>query len=300
MKNFQHFEKPDAEIYIPFDAPPSVNTSGKDSVSKQHNKNSAGSLALTDNHNVANRIRNYCLNILAFILTCHMVFGEIKNGYEKNILSSKESLKILHANLREDGSITPAQRRKMQSTIAILVEHVSYYELTESLLTQFKTIAPELYAEIDTITDRFGRPVNVYIRFVPIEGTDVKAEGTTYMDQSVHDPDTYKSEFGEFTVSVKVWIVPRALLVLAHELGHVKYQVPNLSSYFVFHKNHYSDTPTSNSIGHDTEDPSGKSAIAFGKSFQKIYADFQKRSNFRVQNPLVILARFKKDLGKNT
>ena len=92
------------------------------------------------------------------------------------------------------------------------MDHVSYYELTENFLIQFKTIAPQLYAEIDTITDRLGKPVDVYIRFVPIDGTEVKAEGTTYMDQSVGDPDTNKSEFGEFTVSVKVWIVPRALL----------------------------------------------------------------------------------------
>jgi len=300
MKNLQHFEKREAEVYIPFDAPTSVNTSVADSASKKHNQNLVGSQAISDNHNVANRIRNYCLHLLAFILTCHAVFGEIKNGYEKNIVASKESLKILHARLLEDESITPAQRRTVQSTIATLVEHVSYFELTESLLIQFKTIAPELYAEIDTITDRLGRPVNVYIKFVPIDGTVVNAEGTTYMDRSVYDPDTYKSEFGEFTVSVKVWIVPRALLVLAHELGHVKYQVPNLASYFVFHKNNYHNTSTSNSIGHNIDDPSGKSAIEYAKTFQKTYADFLKLSNSRVQNPLVILARLKKDWSKNT
>ena len=120
------------------------------------------------------------------------------------------------------------------------------------------------------------------------------------MDHPAYDQDMSISEFGEFTVSVKVWIVPRALLVLAHELGHVKYQVPNLASYFVYHKKHYYNTSTPNSIGHNIEDPSGQSAIAFGKSFMKIYADFLKLSNVRVQNPLVILARLKKDWGKNT
>jgi len=263
------------------------------------NKSNQTSASLTANETVADRIRKYCLYILLFVLTSHAVFGEIKNGYEKKILGSKESLKILRAKLH-DVSITPAQRRRIQSTIAVLVDHVSYYELTEGLLTQFKTIAPALYAEIDTITDRLGRPVNVYIRFVPIDGTDVKAAGTTYMDQSVHDKDTYTSEFGEFTVSVKVWIVSKALLVLAHELGHVKYQVPNLASYFVYHKNHYYNTSTPNSIGHDIEDPSGKSAIESGKSFIKVYSDFLKLSNVRVQNPLVMLARLKKDWSKNT
>lgn len=263
-------------------------------------KSNQTSASLPENETTADRIRKYCLYVLLFVLTSHAVFGEIKNGYEKNILASKESLKILRAKLLEDGGLTAAQRRKLQSTIAILVDHVSYYELTESMLNQFKTIAPQLYAEIDTITDRLGRAVNVYIQFVPIDGTDVKAEGITYMDQSISDQDTYISEFGERAVSVKVWIVPRALLVLAHELGHVKYQVPHLASYFVYHKNHYYNASTTNSIGHDMDDPSGKSAIAFAKSFLKIYADFSKLSNVRIQNPLVILAKIKKDWSRNT
>jgi len=80
----------------------------------------------------------------------------------------------------------------------------------------------------------------------------------------------------------------------------VKYQVPNLASYLVYHKNHYYNTSTPNSIGHDIEDPSGKSATESGKSFIKVYADFLKLSNERVQNPSVILARLKKDWSKNT
>jgi hypothetical protein len=296
MKNLRDLPKRQT-IGNAADASPSEHLNSSDNGLKRSNQISACS---TENETVADRIRKYCLYILLFVLTSHAVFGDIKNGYEKNIEASKESLKILRAKLLEDGSITVAQRRRLQSTIAILVNHVSYYQLTEGLLIQFKTIAPELYAEIDTITDRLGRPVNVYIRFVPIDGTDVKAEGTTYMDQSLSDQDTYVSEFGEFTVSVKVWIVPRALLVLAHELGHVKYQVPNLASYFAYHKTRYHDTSTPNSIGHDTGDPSGKSAMAFGKSFLKIYNDFLKISTARAQNPSVILARLKKDWSKNT
>jgi hypothetical protein len=298
MKNLQHLTRRQPEkIDNAVDAAQSEHLSTSDDGSKQTFQPSA---CLIETETIADRIRKYCLYILFFILTSHAVFGEIKNGYEKNIKASKESLKILRATLLEDGSLAPAHRRRIQSSIAALVDHVSYYELTESLLIQFKTIAPELYSQIDTITDRLGRPVKVYIRFVPIDGTDVKAEGTTYMDHPAYDEDMSISEFGESTVSVKVWIVSRALLVLAHELGHVKYQVPNLASYFVYHKEHYYNTPTPNSIGHNTEDPSGQSANAFGKNFMKVYADFLKLSNVRVQNPLVILARLKKDWGKNT
>jgi hypothetical protein len=279
MKNFQHFEKRKPESRdITFDASTS---------------------AINDNHNLADRIRNYCLHILMFILTCHAVFGEIKNGYEKNISGTKQSLAILRASLLEDENMTPGHRRKIQSTIATLVDHVAYYDLTEGLLTQFKTVAPELYAQVDTITDRLGRPVDVYVKFVPVDATSVKAWGITYMGQAEDDKDAYQSEYGKFTVSVKVWIVRRALLVLAHELGHIKYQVPNLASYFEFHKKHYTHMSARTSMGHDIDDPSGKWATQFAKAFQKSYVDFLKISMEKVQNPLDVLVRLKKNWSKN-
>src|SRR5688572_26159212 len=278
MKNLQHFENLEPEsIDVPLDA--SLQT-------------------IRANHNWADRIRNYCLHILMFILTCHAVFGEIKNGYEKNISGTKKSLAILRASLLDDENITPWQRRKIQSTIATLVDHVAYYDLTEGLLSQFQTIAPELYAQIDTIRDRLGRPVDVYIKFVPVDGTSIKAWGLTYMAQASDDKDAYQSEYGKFTVSVKVWIVQRALLVLAHELGHVKYQVPNLASYFDFYKKQYDNTHSGNPLGHDTDDPSGKWAIQFGKTFQKKYVDFLKISIEKVQNPLAQLVRLKKSWSR--
>ncbi len=130
------------------------------------------------------------------------------------------------------------------------MNHISFYDLTENLLNQFKIIAPKLYAEIDTISDRKGRPVHVYVKFVPVDATKVKAWGITYLNQVENDKDAYLSEYGAFTVSIKIWIVPKALLVLSHELGHVKYQIPNLASYMNFHKKCYKDE-VSNYIGHN-------------------------------------------------
>jgi hypothetical protein len=258
----------------------------------------ASSQAIPADHNLGDRVRNYCLNTLIFILTCHAVFGEIKNGYEKNISATKESLTFLRASLLDGKNLTPAHRRKIQSTIATLVDHIAYYDLTGGLLVQFKAIAPELYAQVDSIKDRLGRPVDVYIKFVPADGTNVKAWGLTYMDQASDDEDAYQSEYGRFTVSVKVWIVHKALLVLAHELGHVKYQVPNLASYFEFYRNHYYNTPAENYKGHEADDPSGKWATQFGKTFQKKYSDFLKISIEKVQNPLDVLAKLKKNWSK--
>jgi hypothetical protein len=249
--------------------------------------------------NLADRIRHSCLYVLIFALTCHAVFGEIKNGYEKHISGSKQSLTLLRAKLVDDENITSAHRRKIQSTIETLVNHIAYYDLTEGLLSQFNIIAPELYAQIDTIRDRLGRPVDVYIKFVPVDATSVKAWGLTYIDQASDDKDAYQSEYGKFTVSVKVWIVRRALLVLAHELGHVKYQVPNLASYRDFYKANYDNPSTKTSVGHSIDDPSGKWATQFGKTFQTKYAEFLRISIDKIQNPLDVLVKLKKNWAKH-
>ncbi|HEX6224018.1 MAG TPA: hypothetical protein VFZ52_06390 [Chryseolinea sp.] len=279
MKNLQNFEKP------------SIGANSKHAL-----KDARFVLSSRDK---TDAIRNYCMYILAVLLTCNAVFGEIKNGYEKNISGTKESLSILREKLLTDESMTSWQRRKIQSAIATLVNHVAYYDLTDGLLSQFKIIAPELYAQVDTVKDRLGRPVDVYIKFVPVDATSVKAWGLTYIDQSSDDKDAYQSEYGKFTVSVKVWIVRRALLVLAHELGHVKYQVPNLASYYEFHKTRYDNPAARTSMGHGPDDPSGQWANQFGKTFQKKYADFLKISTEKVQNPLDVLVRLKRNWNRS-
>ena len=78
-----------------------------------------------------------------------------------------------------------------------------------------------------------------------------------------NDKDAYVSEYGPFSVSIKVWIVTRALLVLSHEFGHVKYQVPNLASYLEFHRTHYMKLHIY-FIGHSPTIPAAKVPIISG------------------------------------
>jgi len=241
-------------------------------------------------------IKTCCPLICVLLFACGSVLGEIKNGYEKNIEQTRESLTYLQ-NLLENTDLPVFRRHKVEASIQILVNHISYYELTENLLSQYQIIAPRLFSEIDTITDRLGRPVDVYVKFVPIDATEVKAWGITQVSQMENDKDAYVSEFGPFTVSIKVWIVSRALLVLSHEFGHVKYQVPNLASYLEFHKMHYKDTGMSTFIGHSPNDPSGQSANDFGNIFKQTYANFLKTGNERAQSPAVLLTKIKRSLG---
>ena len=233
---------------------------------------------------------------IILLMSCNTSLCEIRNGYEKDILILKESLKNLTELLIEDKDLTGIQRRQIESSVETLVNHISFYDLTENLLNQFKIIAPRLYAEIDTISDRKGRPVHVYVKFVPVDATKVKAWGITYLNQVENDKDAYRSEYGELTVSIKIWIVPKALLVLSHELGHVKYQIPNLASYMDFHKKCYNGE-LSNYIGHNPHDPSGKTAVQTEKLFQKEYFFFLKNTSEKIQSPVILLTKIRKSMS---
>ena len=59
--------------------------------------------------------------------------------------------------------------------------------------------------------------------------------GTTNLGQDKKDPDTYESEYGTYTVSVRIVIGKKSLHLLAHELGHVRHQVPDLAAYYAFY-----------------------------------------------------------------
>jgi len=227
---------------------------------------------------LSNLLKAMCFLFFILLLSYNYGLAEIKNGYEKDILIMKESLKSLTNILIEDKNLSVIQRRKIESKVEALVNHISFYDLTENLLNQFKIVAPKLYAEIDTIADRKGRRVHVYVKFVPVDATKVKAWGITYLDQVENDQDAYLSEYGAFTASITIWIVPKALLVLSHELGHVKYQIPNLASYMNFHKKCYKGE-VSNFIGHNGDDPSGKTAVQTEKLFRKEYFYFLRNTD---------------------
>lgn len=264
-------------------------------------KTKSGVLAMEDcitRGLIVNHAKKSMLICIICVLASGKVTGEIRNGYENQIHKVNESLNNLNALLTSDQNLSSSQRRRIESRMLMLVNTISYYDLTENLLDQFRLIAPALYNEIDTITDKNGRSVSVYVKFVPCDATEVKAWGTTSLSQSENDEDAYHSEYGEHTVSVKIWVVSNALLVLAHELGHVKYQVRNLATYVEYYKKHYYGMINwSNYIGHDETDLSGKSALTFEKIFRKEYVHFLRMTPGTVTSPLVLMQMIKRNLG---
>src|SRR3990170_4143787 len=126
-------------------------------------------------------MQKYVLFLIVYFVTVSNVFGELKNGYEKNNFQTREALKNLRFLIAETKDMSASQRKEIKSRIERLECDILYYELTKNLLNQFKMIAPTLYDEIDTIKDNKGRAVHVYVKFVPEDATEVKAWGTTYM-----------------------------------------------------------------------------------------------------------------------
>ena len=78
-------------------------------------------------------------------------FGKIKNGYGTEINSALRSLRMLDELLAAQEKLTHSERRALEKRIKEVSEYILYYELTEQLLSRFRTIAPEIYNTIDSL-----------------------------------------------------------------------------------------------------------------------------------------------------
>lgn len=234
-----------------------------------------------------------CFVIALAVLLVHTTVAKIRNGYEPERQLACSSLDILKELLTKNKYILPAERYRIETRIKDLQLFLAYADLTDALINQFRIIAPELFQEIEELQDRRRRRVDVYVRIVPQFDTDVKAAGTTYMEQSESDPDMHISRYGKLTVSVNIWLVNNVLQVLSHELGHVKFQVANLASYIQYHKKHYSINP-SNYMGHHASDSSGMKAMEFERRFALHYRKYVKM-NGRPTSPILLLSRISRD-----
>jgi hypothetical protein len=86
-------------------------------------------------------------------------------------------------------------------------------------------------------------------------------------------------------------------LVLSHELGHVKYQVPNLATYLDYHRKHYDHDVHQDCVGHNPDDPSGKNALEYEKRFRRNIISFQKLGNQKLVDPVALQGKIKRSLS---
>jgi len=219
------------------------------------------------------------------------LFGKIKNGYERHIQSNKEYLQVLNSLLTENSDLSASQRRDLKSRIDSVVNYILCYEITQDLIDQLRIISPDIFYEIDGITDKRGRPTDVYIKLITREQATIPYQGATYFMQASDDEDRPYSEYGEGTISIKMF-------VLCHELGHAKYVVPNLATYTLFYKRHYRNVQGNPEyIGHDLRDLSGKSALSFESRFRKDYTNYLSSGGDRLESTLTLMHKIRKTIA---
>ena len=223
------------------------------------------------------------------MMQIHIIVGaEIKNGYEKRIDEIKLALENLKKRINEDNNMDSIfgdelsflQKQKMSLKIDSLKQLILNYEITKKILDQFSFIAPDLYNEIDTIKNAYGEKTDVYVKFVPDENMTESQLGMTSMGPCLDDENICYSEDGIRTVLVLIYTRTKPLFVLAHEFGHVKYQVPHLASYIVYFKKTYLDQSYDRYfIGHYPTDPSGKVALRYERRFRRYVKIYKKNTS---------------------
>ncbi|UZR97673.1 hypothetical protein [Chondrinema litorale] len=234
-------------------------------------------------------MKKLCLLSLIFIVFSFFksAYAEIINGYDAEIIQASKNITNLES-LREE-TLNKADQHFINKDIRslhLLVKKLSKNQRkTAYLINQLKVIDPKLYYQINTIRDLEGNETDVYIKVVD----DLKWNflGATNVAQSDKNPHIYHSLYGDTTVNVMLTFPSKAiaLKVLVHELGHVKYQVPNLASYMVFYrKSYFGKNYNSRIYGHLEYDPSHHSVKETLKAFRqkqtvvKQYAKQQRKT----------------------
>jgi hypothetical protein len=174
-----------------------------------------------------------------------------------------------------------------------------YYELTNKLLEQLRMISPSIHQELEFLPDKQGRETDIYVRLVPRERANTHLSGASIFNGSPADPDASYSNYGKYSVSIDVWIADNALLLLCHELGHVKYIVPNFASYVAFYKKRYlTQTPGMFELGHRPDDQSGKFAGEFVHRYVIDRRNYISTMNKKPERLMMLMAKIKDNIGK--
>jgi len=220
------------------------------------------------------------MKTIALTIMCSMLsmytLGNIKNGFEKDVIKAekaKSALKsLIDASTESDASLGMLCLQytlvKIKSTdLRKLFQH------TEALINDLRTVHPDLFNEINSIKDYHGNRTDVYVRVLPEDQMNVLHWGTTNLEQTNGDVHTYQSRYGSQAVSVVIRLCGRmkSLHLLVHELGHVKYQVPNLASYVEYFREAYKYTRENQAFGHKDEDPSNLSSIYELERFNMVF-----------------------------
>lgn len=234
--------------------------------------------------------------VIVFCISFTFLLAKIRNGYDGEMQGLLSSVSSIQSYLSHEETLSPEQAKNAHFRLKHLLDYASYYELTNELLTQLRILSPDLYDEIDNIKDKQGRPVDVHVKFISESQRTIPLSGATYFGRSSFDEDAHLSEYGENSVSTKIWIGSNALLLLYHELGHIKYVVPNLAKYCKAYTKPCRENEIDQAyIGHSPGDPSGFFANRFENKLRVDHVRYRKQYGKRMEPVLAILQRVRRN-----
>ena len=235
-------------------------------------------------------MKNLILVTALLFLIFPNIFAEIRNGYGKDIPVLRASLKALKDLLASNEQLSIPEKKRIRQKIADLTRHLTYYEVTDILLNRFRTVSYQLYAQIDQLKDAKGRSVDVYVKFLP-EDSPLPSYGMVSLVPSATDTTACTSEYGQGSASVRIRTTNKALLILAHEFGHLSYIVPNLRPYMTYYKNIYRAASSIGELGHLHGDPSGINAYRFEKQYRLDHVNYLRQDYPKEIAPMLLVAR---------
>jgi RHS repeat-associated protein len=180
---------------------------------------------------------------------------EEKYGTKKSDFKDKKSYKTYKRAKRQRNK---AKRNLRNWTITA--------ETTADLISDFQSESPNMFNEINNLTNEYGEEVDVFILTVSnVEGPNDGANIHGFRQEG--EKIRPISEFSDNSIEVQISSSPSGkrtqLDVLRHEMGHTSYQGQNTKAYYNYLK--------ANKLlgrrydGHRSDDPSGKRAAKYGK-----------------------------------
>ncbi len=214
---------------------------------------------------------------MLLLLFCQYTLAEIRNPYKSQLIEIDKCINNLKNILKTDLDHQQALKIKKMLKDAYQEKYnaTKYDKKTDELINLLQQIDHSLYTRINKIKDFEGNATHVYIKVVDELGNKkngMETKGMTNLNHDSNNMHNYTSEYGKNTVSVKIADcgLKKNVFLLAHELGHVVYQVPNLKTYTSYYKKVYLDNSFEhNPLGHFHSDPSNKSVRDTISKFKK-------------------------------
>lgn len=234
--------------------------------------------------------------------------AKIRNGYEKDIDEVFYQTEIMEGLINgeiidNNGSwewenLSNSQKRVVKQKLQSLQELIKYYVLTDLLVNNFKEICSDIYAEIDSIKNADQIPTDVYIKVVSPKHELRALSGVTILSCDSVNQNTCISEFGKHSVLIQVCAIRSVMKILAHELGHAKFAIPNLADYVDYCKRRYNhDSSSILTFNHQATDLGMACVIDYERKFREAYREYKKRQNTVVFHPAKILKEMDQSLN---